>query len=327
MKEMNANQLSKTAADIAIVGAGPAGMTAAIYAARADRKVLLIEKLVPGGQMTGTNEVQNFPGLGTVSGADLAVRMLSHAESFEKVTVCYDTVTGLRDRGALQKEIVCAEKSYPAKTVILAPGAHYRKLGVPGEERFAGKGVSWCAVCDGDRYRGKEVVVVGGGNSAVEEAVFLAGIARRLTLVTMLGLTADESACARLRACPNVRIYLYQDVDEIVGTSHVEGVRFHANGGGTEVQDPHERTVSCDGVFVYIGMEPSTDFLRDTGLLEDGYLVTDIRRQTRLPGIFGAGDCCMKELRQIITACADGAAAAVEAARYLQSHENLKPCL
>lgn len=320
---MDTNQPSKTMADIAIVGAGPAGMTAAIYAARANRNVLLIEKLVPGGQMAGTNEVQNFPGLGTVSGADLAVQMLSHAESFEKVTVCYDTVTGLRDKGALQKEMICADKSYSAKTVILASGAHYRKLGVPGEERFAGNGVSWCAVCDGERYRGKDVVVIGGGNSAVEEAVFLAGIVRSLTLVTMLGLTADASSCARLRACSNVRIYLYQDVDEIVGDRYVEGVRFHPNGKGTEDQDTGERTVPCDGVFVYIGMEPSTDFLEDTGLLENGYLAVGSRQQTRWPGVFGAGDCCTKELRQIVTACADGAAAAVQAFHYLQSHEKI----
>lgn len=308
-------------ADIAVIGAGPAGMTAAIYGARANRSILLFEKLVPGGQMTGTNEVQNYPGLGNISGADLSVQMFSHVKSFDKVTVRFETVTGLRNTDALYKEILCTENIYRAKTIILAPGAHYRKLGVPGEERFAGNGVSWCAVCDGERYRGKRVVVVGGGNSAVEEAIFLSGIVQSLTLVTMLGLTADASSCARLRACPNVQTYLYQDIDEIIGAGQVEGIRFHPNRKGTENQERTETTIPCDGIFVYIGMTPSTAFLENTGLLENGYLVTDPRQQTRLPGIFGAGDCCTKDLRQIITACADGAAAAVQASHFLQVHE------
>ncbi len=318
--DINTAKSQNQTADIAIVGAGPAGMTAAIYGARANRRILLFEKLVPGGQMTGTNEIQNYPGLGTVSGAELSSQMFSHVQSLDKVTVLYETVTGLRDIDPLHKEILCAGKVYHAKTVILAPGAHYRKLGVLGEGQFAGNGVSWCAVCDGEQYRGKRVAVVGGGNSAVEEALFLAGIVQSLTLVTMLGLTADASSCVRLRACPNVQVYLYQDVDEILGDGRVEGIRFHPNGKGPDNQDRAETVLPCDGVFVYIGMTPSTAFLENTGLLENGYLVTDTHQQTRLPGIFGAGDCCAKDLRQIITACSDGAEAAVQASHFLQAH-------
>lgn len=178
-----------------------------------------------------------------------------------------------------------------------------------------GNGISWCAICDGAQYRGKDVVVIGGGNSAVEESIYLAGIVNSLTIVTMFDLTADPIACDKLRAMDNVTIYTYQDVEEFVGENgKLTGVRFKSTKDGVE------RTVNCDGVFEYIGLTPTTEFLKDSGLLNKfGYVEVNEKMETNTPGIYGAGDCITKNLRQVITACADGAIAAQEASKYIKS--------
>ena len=301
--------------DIVIVGGGPAGLTASIYAVRANMKTLVLDKLAPGGQIINTNEIANYTGFGVINGAELAIKMFEHSQEagaeFE-----YKTVLAIRDEGAVKK-VICEEEGtvYEARAVIIATGTRPRRLGVPGEEAHAGAGISWCAVCDGAQYRGKDVVVIGGGNSAVEESIYLAGIVNKLTVVTMFDLTADPSACDKLRAMPNVTVYPYQDILEFLGTDKLEGVRFKST-----KEDSVERTVSCDGVFEYIGLEPTAGFCADLDILDrTGCIVTDAAMCTSRPGIFAAGDIIVKGLRQVATACGDGAIAANSASKYVES--------
>ena len=299
--------------DLIIIGSGPAGMTAAVYAARADLHVLLLDKLAPGGQIINTNEINNYTGIQSVNGAELAMQMFEHTQALN-VEFDYRTVTEIRDVNEGVKEVVCLEdeKVYTAKTVIIATGTRHRTLGLPSEKNWKGNGISWCAVCDGEQYRDKDVVVIGGGNSAVEESIYLAGIVKSLTIVTMFDLTADPMVCDKLRAMDKVTIYPYQDVLEFTGEEKLSGVRFRSTKTG------EERSVSCDGVFEFIGLEPTTEFAEKLGILDRGYVTTDRNMHTAVPGVFAAGDCIVKGLRQVITACGDGAIAAEEAAHYVQ---------
>lgn len=304
--------------DVIIIGAGPAGMTAAIYAARADMNVLMLDKLAPGGQIINTNEIQNYPGVGTINGAELAFKMFEHTQEFPNIAFDYATVKEVKFDGA-EKTVFCEEddKTFTAKSIILATGTRPRCLGIPGEDNFRGNGISWCAICDGAQYRDKDVVVIGGGNSAVEESIFLAGIVKSLTIVTMFDLTADPIACDKLRAMENVTIYPYQDILEFVGDGKLEGVHFKSTKTG------EENTVSCDGVFEYIGLTPTTEFLKGSGVLNDyGYVEVDAKMHSKVDGVYGAGDCVTKNLRQVITACADGAIAAQEASHYVENLED-----
>lgn len=294
--------------DLIIVGSGPAGMTAAIYGARADLSVLLLDKLAPGGNIINTNEIQNYPGVGFINGAELAIQMFEHVGQLG-VEFAYGTVVDIQDDGA-EKRVICEEDEtvYTGKAVLIATGTQSNKLHCPGEDNFTGNGISWCAICDGAAYRGKDVVVIGGGNSAVEESIYLAGIVNHLTIVTMFDLTADPIACDKLRAMDNVTIYPYQDVLDFYGSGSLEGVHFKSTRTG------EERRVSCDGVFEYIGLHPVTDFCKELGVCSQmGYVEVDSEMRTRIPGVYGAGDCITKTLRQVITACADGAIAAQSA--------------
>ncbi|MCF0111018.1 MAG: FAD-dependent oxidoreductase, partial [Erysipelotrichaceae bacterium] len=204
--------------DLIIVGAGPAGMTAAIYGARADMTVLMIDKLAPGGNIINTNEIQNYTGVGTINGAELAMNMFTHTQELN-VGLEYGTVCNIEDCGDIKKIYIeeDPERVFEAKAVIIATGTTHRRLHVENETNFLGNGISFCAICDGAFYRDKDVVVIGGGNSAVEESIYLAGIVKSLTIVTMFDLTADPIACDKLRACPNVTVYPYQDVLGFVG--------------------------------------------------------------------------------------------------------------
>lgn len=301
--------------DVVIVGSGPAGMTASIYAARADMKVLMLDKLAPGGQIINTNEIQNYTGMGTINGAELAMDMFNHTQELN-VEFDYGTVNEIKEENG-EMVVVCEEdnKTFTTKSVIIATGTRPRILGIESEQPYMGNGISWCAICDGAQYRGKDVVVIGGGNSAVEESIYLSGMVKSLTIVTMFDLTADPIACDKLRAMDNVTIYTYQNVEEFVGENgKLTGVRFKST------QTGEERIVNCDGVFEYIGLTPTTEFLKDTGLLNQfGYVEVNERMETKIPGIYGAGDCITKNLRQVITACADGAIAAQEASKYIKS--------
>lgn len=303
--------------DVIIVGAGPAGMTASIYAVRANMKTLLLDRLSPGGQMINTNEIENYTGCGKLSGAELAIKMFEHTQELG-VEFDYRTVINVADEGRY-KVVTCEEDNAVFKTraVILATGTVPRRLGVPGEDRWAGSGISWCVICDGPQYRGKEVVVIGGGNSAVEESLFLSDICAKVTVVTMLDLTADPKACDQLRAKENVDIYIWQEVLEFTGEDRLTGVRFRGTKGDTT-----ERHVTCDGVFEYIGFQASSKPFETLGITDKtGCIAVDNFMQTALPGVFGAGDITAKHLRQIVTSCGDGAVAANAAGNYVKKQK------
>lgn len=300
--------------DLVIIGSGPAGMTAAIYGARADLKVLMLDKLAPGGQIINTNEIQNYTGVGTINGAELAMNMFNHTQElnveFDYGTVCKIDADGDVKKIHIEEDL---DKVIECKAVIIATGTTNRKLNIDKEEQFIGNGISFCAICDGAFYAGKDVVVIGGGNSAVEESIYLASMVKSLTIVTMFDLTADPIACDRLRSLDNVKVYPYQDVLEFLGDTSLEGIHFKSTKTGEET------TLKCDGVFEYIGLLPVTDFVKDLGITNDyGYIEVNEKMETKIPGVYGAGDCITKNLRQVITACADGAIAAQEASRYIK---------
>ena len=300
--------------DLVIIGAGPAGMTAAIYGARADLKVLMLDKLAPGGQIINTNEIQNYTGMGTINGAELAMQMFTHTQELN-VEFDYGSVPKIVNEENIKKIYIeeDSERIICTKAIIIATGTTPRRLNIPKEDQFIGNGISFCAICDGAYYRDKDVVVIGGGNSAVEESIYLAGIVKSLTIVTMFDLTADPIACDKLRALENVTVYPYQDVLEFVGDRQLEGVRYKST------QTGEEKTVHCDGVFEYIGLSPVTAFVKDLGILNDhGYIEVNDKMETKVTGIYGAGDCITKNLRQVITACADGAIAAQVVSRYVK---------
>ena len=298
--------------DVVIIGAGPAGMTAAIYAIRANLKVLLLDKLAPGGQIINTVEVQNYTGMGTINGADLAIKMFEHTQEMG-VVFDYATVTDIEIEGGIKK-IICEEgQSYEAKAIIISTGTKPRMLEVPGEERFAGSSISWCAVCDGAHYRDRRVIVIGGGNSAVEEAIFLGDIAKEVTIVTLFNLTADPVACEKLRSMPNVEIYEYHEILEFIGTDKFQGLKAKSTITGQEI------VVGAEGAFEYIGLEPTTEAFTDLGILDEGgYVIVDSLMRTNIAGVYGAGDVTSKNLRQVITACSDGAIAAQAIVKYLE---------
>lgn len=300
--------------DVVIIGSGPSGMTASIYAARANMKVLMLDKLAPGGQIINTNEIQNYTGVGTINGAELAMNMFNHTQELN-VEFDYATVTKIEAEGDVKKIHIeeDPDRVIETKTVIIATGTEHRRLHVENEDKFIGNGIGFCAICDGEFYRGKDVVVVGGGNSAVEESIYLTDIVNHLTIVTMFDLTADPIACDKLRSAPNVTIYPYQDILGFTGESALEGIHFKSTKTG------EENTVKCDGVFEYIGLSPVTEFVKELGITNDyGYIEVNNRMETKIPGIYASGDCITKELRQVITACSDGAVAAQNASYFIK---------
>ncbi|MGI6125684.1 MAG: thioredoxin-disulfide reductase [Planifilum sp.] len=298
--------------DVIIIGAGPAGMTAAVYAARANLDTLMLERGVPGGQMANTEEIENYPGFDHILGPDLANKMLEHAKKFG-AQYQFGEVKQIVD-GTPYKKVVTGKETYLAKAVIIASGAEHRKLGVPGEEELAGRGVSYCAVCDGAFFRDKELVVVGGGDSAVEEGVFLTKFASKVTIIHRRDQLRAQKILQE-RAFKNEKVEFIWDtvVEEILGDEAVRGVKLYNRKTGERREFP------CDGVFIYIGTDPLTDWVRDLGITNDeGYIETDERMRTRLKGIFAAGDVREKNLRQVVTATSDGSIAAMEAQQYIE---------
>lgn len=301
--------------DLVVIGAGPAGLTAAIYGVRANLSVLLLDQLAPGGQIINTNEIENYPGVGKVNGAQLAFQMFEHATELG-VEFDYKTVKNLEVKDDIKLiHTEESEEAIEALTVIVATGTRPRTLNVPGEEDYTGSAISWCAICDGAKYRDKDVVIIGGGNSAVDEGTYLATITKSLTIITDFDLTADPVSCDYLRNLPNVTVHPYKTVTEFVGEDgKLTGVKFTDKETGD-----NEQIVECDGVFEYIGAVPSTDSIKDLGITEShGFIEANERMETAIPGVFGAGDCISKHLRQVVTATADGAIAAQQAGSYLK---------
>lgn len=301
--------------DTMIIGAGPAGMTAALYAARSNLKVALLERGIYGGQMNNTAEIENYPGYARISGPELAEKMFEPLENLG-VEHLFGQVEKIEDHGDYKK-IITEDEVFETKTVILAPGANHRHLGVPGEEEYNSRGVSYCAVCDGAFFRDEDLLVVGGGDSAVEEAIFLTRFAKSVTIVHR----RDQLRAQKLlqeRAFANEKISFIWDsvVKEIKGDDRrVTSVVFE------NVKTGQISESDFGGVFIYVGLDPVSDFVKDLGICDEaGWIVTDQHMKTAIDGIYAIGDVRQKDLRQITTAVGDGAVAGQEVYKYITEH-------
>lgn len=299
--------------DVVIIGAGPAGMTAAVYTSRANLSTLMLERGVPGGQMANTEEVENYPGYEHILGPELSTKMFDHAKKFG-AEYAYGDVKEVIDHKEY-KIINCGSKSFKARAIIIAAGAQYKKIGVPGEKELGGRGVSYCAVCDGAFFKNKELVVIGGGDSAVEEGVYLTRFASKVTIVHR----RDELRAQKIlqdRAFANDKI-------DFIWNHTVKEINDENGKVGSvtlvSTQNGEEQEFKTDGVFVYIGMDPLTKPFESLGITnENGYIVTNEGMETKVAGIFAAGDIREKTLRQIVTATGDGSIAAQNAQHYVE---------
>lgn len=296
--------------DILIIGAGPAGLTAAIYARRAGKSVLVLEKDTFGGQITFSPKLENYPGFETISGNELAQRMLEQAMALG-ADVDMDSVLGIED-GAV-KTVIGEAGRYEARTVIIAAGARHRRLGLPREEEMIGNGLSFCAVCDGAFYQDAHVAVIGGGNTALQEILLLAETCKKVTVVQNLAfLTGEQKMIDLVLARPNVEILYSTICVGYEGEDHLSGLRLRSS------ETAEEHSLAVDGAFLAIGTEPENQaFAALAPLNEAGYIRADESCTTPTAGIFAAGDCRTKAYRQVATAVADGAAAALNACRWL----------
>ena len=305
--------------DLIIIGAGPAGLSAGLYAGRARLNTLIIEKQKNGGQIVITDEIENYPGcIEGETGPSLIDRMVKQTEKFG-VDHVFDTVTDMDLTGDV-KTVKCLHEEYSAKAVIIAAGANPVNIGCPGEKEFSGKGVSYCATCDAAFFEDFEVYVVGGGDAAVEEAMYLTKFARKVTIIHRRNeLRAAKSIQDKAFANPKIDFMWDTVVEEIKGDGIVESmvVRNVKTGELTEVfADEDDGTF---GIFVFIGFRPNTEvFKGHVEMDEKGYILTDPDMHTNVPGVFAAGDIRQKSLRQVVTACADGAIAAVQAGKYIE---------
>lgn len=297
--------------DVAVVGGGPAGLTAAIYASRAGLSVLVLEGLVPGGQAATTYQIENYPGFQNITGDQLAKEFTEHARA-SGAEILLEKAEKLELEGGT-KAVRTAKNRYEAKTVILAQGARHRKLNVPGEDEFSGRGVSYCATCDGNFFRGRDVAVIGGGNTAVGDAVQLAKTCRHVTVVyhgDRLG--AMPYLEKQMNGLPNITVLRRRETVEIQGNGRVERVRVR----NLETGDTED--IPVGGVFVSVGMQPNAELVEGRLKLAKGFVEAGENGVTSLPGVFVAGDLRAKELHQIVTALSDGANAAYSAQLYLQ---------
>lgn len=297
--------------DVVIIGSGPAGLTAAIYAERAELTTVVIEKeLASGGQVLNTYEVDNYPGLPGINGYDLGMKFREHADKLGAEFVTDDVVRVEKSDGLFT--VVCEEESYTARTVILSTGASHRKLAVPGEEELTGMGVSYCATCDGAFFRGKVTAVVGGGDVAVEDAVFLARLCKKVYLIHRRDeLRGAKTLQSQLFALDNVEVIWDSVVDAVNGADQVESLSVR------NVKNGEKSDLKVDGVFVAVGINPQSNVFEGLVEMDHGYIRAGEDCETSVPGIFAAGDVRTKQLRQVSTAVADGANAITSVERYL----------
>jgi len=314
---MTDKKLPNGAYDVIIIGGGPGGLTAGLYTARANFKTLLIESGMVMSQITVTHLVENYPGVPDIGGYELVERFKEQAKKFGLETT-YASVTGLEkiEIAAMPGWRVNTDSgAFEALSVIVATGANWRKIGVPGESEFTGRGVSYCATCDGPFCRDREVIVIGGGDTAVQEALFLTNFASKVTIVHRRDrLRATPILRERAAANPKIAFVWDSMVTGIGGVEAVTHVKI------ANVKDPKEtREIPVDAVFVFIGLVPNTEFMKGVAKLDrEGYIVADRDMKTSQPGIFACGDCIEKLLRQVVTACGDGATAAFSAQLYVE---------
>ena len=295
--------------DIIVIGGGPAGLTAAVYARRANKSVLVIEKGSFGGQITYSPKVENIPGFSEVTGNEFAEKLVEQALGLDAEVECAEV---LEIKQGDVKTVVTDSGEFEGKTVIIATGAKHRMLGLPREEDFVGEGISFCAVCDGAFYAGQDVAVIGGGNSALQEAILLADLAKKVYLVQNLDfLTGEQKLQEKIAEKQNIELILGHTVKGVLGDTTLSGITIADTDG-------NEKTLNIDGMFVAIGLIPQNEIFSGIVNLDDrGYVSSDENCLTNANGIFVAGDCRTKKIRQVATAAADGAIAALAACDYL----------
>lgn len=297
--------------DIIIVGAGPAGLTAAIYARRASKKVLVLEGKSYGGQIINSSCVENYPAESHISGFDFATKLYNQAKDL-KVDIIFEKVELIKDN----KEVVTSKNTYKTKAIILATGSTNRKLEIENENELVGKGISYCATCDGAFYKNKVVAVVGGGNTAIEDALYLSDIASKVYLIHRKDkLKAEEITINKLKEKENVEFIFNSNVTKLNNEEVLTSIEITNNDGS-------KRSLAIDGLFISIGQTPENQFVKDLINLDSyGYIISDETCHTNIDGIFVAGDNRVKEVRQLVTATSDGAIAATEAIKYINSNK------
>lgn len=299
--------------DVIIIGSGPAGLTAAIYATRANLTTAIIEGDTPGGKLTKTYEIENYPGFERISGVDLAMQMMEHGQKFGAVME-FSPVTEIDDEGEFKLVHLGDGRVLTTRAVIIATGTNERQLDLPRAKEFTGRGISYCAVCDGAFYRNKEVAVIGGGNSALEESLYLTQLVEKVNIIIRRDVfRADATVVDKVRNNPKINIITKSLPQELVIEDNtIKGLAIK------NVETGELSTVECAGIFPYMGADPATGFLKNLNILDErGYIVVNKDMETAVPGIYGAGDVTVKDLRQVVTATNDGAIAANACARYL----------
>jgi thioredoxin reductase (NADPH) len=297
---------------VVIIGAGPAGITAAIYLKRGGIEPILIEKMMPGGKVSLTHKIDNYPGFTSIGGSDFANNLMNQLME-NNIEITFDEVTEVT-----QKEIGFLVKTqynhYDADAVIIATGTLERKLGIPGENEFFAKGVSTCAVCDGGFFKGKPMAIIGGGNSALEEALYLSSITDKVYVIHRRNeFRADQILVDRITKDPHIEILTPYVPIEVKGDKMVSSLVLE------NVETKEKKEININAMFAYIGSDANTSFMNIRGLLDEkGYIIVDSEMSTSIPGIFACGDCIKKNLRQVITACGDGAIAAMSTVHYLK---------
>lgn len=288
--------------DLIIIGAGPSGVSAAIYAKRANLDFIIFEKFAVGGQVINAFEIENYPGFNKIFGSDLAINFMNNLTALN-VEVKYEEVVSLEKNEDIFILKTSLDNVYYAKNVILALGSNPRKLNLPNEDQFTGRGISYCAMCDGNFYKDKEILVYGGGNSAISEALFLTNIVKKLTIVSRSNLRADKSLVEELSSKQNVDILENKLVDSlIIDNNEIKGVKLK------DKFNNEITSLNIEGIFVYIGAIPSTNFLTNLGILnKEGYIEVNNHFETKINNLYAIGDVINKDLRQIVTATNDGA--------------------
>ena len=297
--------------DIIIVGAGPAGLTAAIYACRASKKALVLEAKSYGGQIINTPDIENYPVAAHISGFEFATNLYNQAKDLG-AEIKFEKVVEIRESGAGEKEVVTGKNTYTAGAVIIATGSESRKLGLAGEDELIGKGISYCATCDGAFFRGKAVAVIGGGNTALEDALYLTDLASKVYLIHRRDeFRGEDKTVGILKERANIEFVYNSRVTGLISGDRLTGIEVTNNDGG-------KREIAVDGLFVAIGRNPENqNFAKLVNLDEAGYVIAGEDCKTNIPGIFTAGDNRTKEVRQLVTAASDGAVAATAAVKYL----------
>ena len=300
--------------DILIIGSGPSGMTCAIYGARMNLKVAIIERNAPGGQMVNTAKIENYPGFSSIDGDTLSMNMYEQMTNFgvEFIGEEVEKIEKIDNKFIVKTNY----NVYDAKTVIIATGTKNRKLGVIGEDKFTGRGISWCAICDGSFYKGKEVIVIGGGNSALEEAIYLSSICKKVYIVHRRDeFRADKMIIENLEKCKNVSYLLSKTITEFASDNGKNLTKVKL----LNLKDNSEEWFNIDGVFEFVGQIPNSEIFKELGIVnEAGYIEVDKNYETKIKGLFACGDIIDKGVRQIATAVNDGAISALSASRYIK---------